>query len=109
MRVVMAGCVVVMCLVLLMADRTEGHITFFSPKEMMLMKERDGRKEMEPRLEDGPVEEFSVKQLPRVERGGNPDEVVKIGIRLSPKQLDHVAPVLDKILHEIAEQRLKAK
>lgn len=34
-----AGCVVVVvCLMALLAERSEGHITFFSPKEMMLMK-----------------------------------------------------------------------
>lgn len=34
----LAGSVVVVCLVALLAERLEGHITFFSPKEMMLMK-----------------------------------------------------------------------
>lgn len=34
----LAGCVVVVSLVALLAERLEGHITFFSPKEMMLMK-----------------------------------------------------------------------
>lgn len=38
MRGAVAGCVVLVCLVALLAERTEGHITFFSPKEMMLMK-----------------------------------------------------------------------
>ncbi|KAK2862411.1 hypothetical protein Q5P01_001944 [Channa striata] len=107
MRVLMAGCVMVVCLVVLLTDRTEGHITFFSPKEMMLMKERDGRKEMEPRLVDAQFEEVNVQQLPRVERGGNPGETVKIGMCLSPKQLDHGAPALDEILHEIVEKRQK--
>ncbi|XP_074527767.1 motilin-like [Halichoeres trimaculatus] len=45
MRGAVAGCVVLVCLVALLAERTEGHITFFSPKEMMEMKEREGRKE----------------------------------------------------------------
>ncbi|MEQ2238801.1 hypothetical protein ILYODFUR_037053, partial [Ilyodon furcidens] len=38
MRGAVAGCVVLMCLLALVAERTEGHITFFSPKEMMKMK-----------------------------------------------------------------------
>lgn len=38
MRGAVVGCVVLVCLVALLAKRTEGHITFFSPKEMMLMK-----------------------------------------------------------------------
>ncbi|XP_070758383.1 motilin-like isoform X1 [Enoplosus armatus] len=109
MRGAVAGCLVLACLVALLAERTEGHITFFSPKEMMLMKEREGRKDMEPRSEDGQFEEVTVQQLPQVERGGNPDKTVEIAVRLSPKQLDHVAPVLEEIIHEIVEQRQKAK
>lgn len=38
MRGAVAGCVVLVCLVAQLAERTEGHITFFSPKEMMEMK-----------------------------------------------------------------------
>ncbi|XP_071775023.1 motilin-like [Centroberyx gerrardi] len=104
-----AGCVMLVCLVALLAERTEGHITFFSPKEMMLMKEREGRKGMEPRSEDGQFEEATIQKLPQVESGGNPDKTVEIAVRLSAKQLDHVAPVLEEIIHEIVEEREKAK
>uniref|UniRef100_UPI0037E7886C motilin-like n=1 Tax=Semicossyphus pulcher TaxID=241346 RepID=UPI0037E7886C len=73
MRRAVAGCVVLACLVVLLAERTEGHITFFSPKEMMLLKqEREGRKDVEARSEDEPFEEVTVQQLPLVEHGGNP-------------------------------------
>ncbi|XP_040015257.1 motilin-like isoform X2 [Xiphias gladius] len=109
MRGAVAGCVVLACLVALLAERTEGHITFFSPKEMMLMKEREGRKDMEPRSEDGQFEEVTIQQSSQVERGGNPDKTVEIAVRLSPKQLDHVAPVLEEIIHEIVGERQKAK
>ncbi|KAM7006178.1 motilin-like [Tautogolabrus adspersus] len=108
MRGAVTVCVVLACLVTLLAERTEGHITFFSPKEMMLMKEREGRKDMEPRSEDGQLEEVTVQQLPQVEHGGNPDKTVEIAVRLSPKQLDHVAPVLEEIIQELAEHQ-KAK
>ncbi|XP_068449598.1 motilin-like [Clinocottus analis] len=100
------GCLVLACMVALLAERTEGHITFFSPKEMMLMKER---KDMEPRSEDGQFEEVTVQQLPQVERGGNPEKTVEIAVRLSPKQLDHVTPVLEEIIHEIEQELQKAK
>ncbi|XP_065810692.1 motilin-like [Labrus bergylta] len=109
MRGAVTGCVVLACLVTLLAVRTEGHITFFSPKEMMLMKEREGRKDMEPRSEDGQLEEVTVQQLPPVEHGGNPDKTVEIAVFLSPKQLDHVAPVLEEIIQEVAEEHQKAK
>ncbi|XP_037107930.1 motilin-like [Syngnathus acus] len=101
MRGAVAVCVVLACLVALLVERTQGHITFFSPKEMMLMKEREGRKDMEPRSEDGQFEEVAVQQLPQVEHGGNPDKTVDITVRLSPKQLDHVAPVLEELIHEM--------
>nr|XP_057926983.1 motilin-like [Doryrhamphus excisus] len=109
MRGTAAGCVVLVCLLALLAERTQGHITFFSPKEMMLMKEREGRKDMEPRSEDGQFEDVTVEQLPQAERGGNPDKTVDITVRLSPKQLDHVAPVLEELIHEMVEERQKAK
>ncbi|XP_034536254.1 uncharacterized protein mlnl [Notolabrus celidotus] len=102
MRGAVAGCVVLVCLVALLAERAEGHITFFSPKEMMLMKEREGRKDMEPRSEDLQFEEVTAQQPPQ-------EKTVEIAIRLSPKQLDQVAPVLEEIIHEIAEEHQKAK
>lgn len=37
-----------------------------------VVQEREGRKDMEPRSEDGQFEEVTVQQLPRAERGGNP-------------------------------------
>lgn len=108
MRGAVAGCLVLACLLALLAERTDGHITFFSPKEMMLMKEREGRKDMEPRSEDGQFEEVTV-QLPQVEHVGNPDKTVEIAVRLSPQQLDHVAPLLEDIIHEIVEDHQQAK
>ncbi|XP_068171764.1 motilin-like isoform X2 [Antennarius striatus] len=106
MRGAVTGCVVLACLVALLAERTDGHITFFSPKEMMLMKEREGRKDMEPRSEDGQFEEVTVQQqLPQVEH----DKTVEIAVRLTPNQLDHVAPVIEEIIHEIVEERQRAK
>lgn len=37
-----------------------------------VQQEREGRKDMEPRSEDGQFEEVTVQQLPQVEHGGNP-------------------------------------
>ncbi|XP_062271392.1 motilin-like isoform X1 [Scomber scombrus] len=109
MRRAVAGCVVLACLVALLAERTEGHITFFSPKELLLLKqEQEGRKDM-TRSEDGQFEEVTVQQFPKLERGGNPDKTVEIAVRLSPKQLDHVAPVLEEIIHEIVEEHQKGR
>lgn len=35
------------------------------------------------------------------------DKTVENTVRLSPKQLDRVAPVLDKIIHKIVDERQK--
>lgn len=37
-RGAVTGCLALVCLVALLAERAEGHITFFSPKEMMVLK-----------------------------------------------------------------------
>ncbi|KAG7229766.1 hypothetical protein INR49_012562 [Caranx melampygus] len=109
MRGAVTGCVVLVCLVALLAERTEGHITFFSPKEMMQMKEQKSRKDMETRSEEGQFEEVTIQQLPQEEQVETPDKTVEIAVRLSPKQLDHVAPVLEEIIHEIVGERQRAK
>ncbi|XP_042357853.1 motilin-like isoform X2 [Plectropomus leopardus] len=109
MRGAVAGCLVLACLVALLAERTEGHITFFSPKEMIEMRGREGRKDMEPRSEDGQFEEVTDQQPPQVELGGNPDKTVEIAVHLSRKQLDDVAPMLKDIIHEAVEDHQKAK
>lgn len=41
-------------------------------KCVSVLQEREGRKDMEPRSEDGQFEEVTVQQLPRLEHGGNP-------------------------------------
>ncbi|XP_041836236.1 motilin-like [Melanotaenia boesemani] len=109
MRGAVAGCVVLTCLLALLAERTDGHITFFSPKEMMLMKEREGKKDIEPRSEDGQFEEVAIQQVPQMEHNGNPDKTLEIAVRLSPKQRNHVAPMLEEFIHEIVEDNQKAK
>lgn len=38
MRGAVTGCLVLVCLLVLLTERAEGHITFFSPKEMMVLK-----------------------------------------------------------------------
>ncbi|XP_047203214.1 motilin-like [Girardinichthys multiradiatus] len=98
MRRAVAGCVVLMCLLALVAERTEGHITFFSPKEMMKMKQQNGKKDMETRSEDGQFEEVIVQQAPLVEHNGNSDNT-EVAVLLLPRQMDQVPPALEEILH----------
>uniref|UniRef100_A0A1A7WND1 Si:ch211-260m19.8 n=2 Tax=Iconisemion striatum TaxID=60296 RepID=A0A1A7WND1_9TELE len=104
-----AGCMVLVCTLVVLAERTQGHITFFSPKEILLMKEREGKKDMGPRSEDGPIEDVTVRQAPQMERNPNPGNAVELDVRLSPKQLGRVAPVLEEMIHDIVEGHQKAK
>ncbi|CAL9704261.1 unnamed protein product [Knipowitschia caucasica] len=82
-------------LMFLLVDSSEGHITFFSPKEMMLMKEREGKKDMEPRSEDEQFQDVSL-QPPEPEAA----EEVQIVVRVAPLQLDHSVPVLEEFVHK---------
>ncbi|XP_060926643.1 motilin-like [Limanda limanda] len=107
MRGAVAGCLVLVCLVALLAERTEGHITFFSLKEMKQMRDREGTKDLGPRSEDSQLEPVTVPELPQVEQDGNPDKTVEFTVRLSPKQLDHVAPVIEEYIEEILEEKAK--
>ncbi|KAK0148431.1 hypothetical protein N1851_011236 [Merluccius polli] len=109
-RGAVGGCVLAVCLVAMMVESTEGHITFFSPREMMLMKEREGKKVMEPRSEDGQFQEASLPQLPETVSVENPqDRTIEIAVRLSAQQLYHVTPVLEEIIREIAEEQEKGE
>ncbi|XP_029682444.1 motilin-like isoform X2 [Takifugu rubripes] len=100
MRGAVTGCLVLVCLLVLLAERAEGHITFFSPKEMMVLKEQEGKKFVEPRSEDEQFEEVTVQQLPQ----DKTDKTVAIAIHLSPQQLDHAVPVLEEIIKEMVEK-----
>ncbi|XP_054878115.1 motilin-like isoform X2 [Poeciliopsis prolifica] len=108
MRGAVAGCVVLVCLLALVVERTEGHITFFSPKEILKMKQ-NGKKDMETRSENGQLEEVTVQHAPLMEHDGLPDEKLEVAARLLPRQVDHVAPVLEEIIHEIVEQSRRDK
>ncbi|XP_072293836.1 motilin-like [Eucyclogobius newberryi] len=85
----------------LFIDSSEGHITFFSPREMMLMKEREGKKDMEPRSEDEPTLEVTQEQ------GTEPQ--VELTVHLAPRQLHHSAPLLEQFMQDMVEEQLKAK
>ncbi|XP_071015433.1 motilin-like [Oncorhynchus clarkii lewisi] len=106
MRGAVTGCVVLVCLVAMLHERAEGHFSFFSPKEMREMKDKLGRKDMEPRSEDGQFQDVTNQQLPE-DDGGTHGKTVEISVRLTAKQLEHVAPVLEDIIHEMVEQAEK--
>ncbi|XP_055016949.1 motilin-like [Boleophthalmus pectinirostris] len=71
LRRVTITCLLLSLLLSLHLDTSEGHITFFSPREMMLMKEREGKKDVEPRSEDGQFQDVNL-QPPETEHGAAP-------------------------------------
>ncbi|XP_035245893.1 uncharacterized protein mlnl isoform X1 [Anguilla anguilla] len=112
MRCTLIGALAAAFLVAALVERAESHFTFFSPKEMREMMERGraGKKsvDLEPRSEEGQFEEVAIPERSE-EVGGSQGKSVEIGVRLSAKQLDHVAPALGEILHEMLTETEKAK
>lgn len=88
MRGAVLGCLLLVCAVLLLTEQAEGHVTFFSPKEMREMVEK--AKQKGARSEDGTPEETSVQPLPQVEEPQVPATEVEISIKLTAEQLEHV-------------------
>ncbi|RVE72997.1 hypothetical protein OJAV_G00044140 [Oryzias javanicus] len=100
-------CMVLVCLMAFLVERSQGHITFFSPKELLHMRlqELQEKKDMKPRSEE--FDEVILEQVPQMD--ANTDNTLELGVRLSPRQLNYVAPVIKEIIHEIVEERQKAK
>lgn len=96
------GSLLLVCFVVMMGQQAEGHITFFSPGEMKALKEKEEKKVMETRSEDGQIEKATV-QLSQEEGDGISDNAVEISMHLSAKRLDHVAPMLEEVLQGIME------
>ncbi|XP_061118077.1 motilin-like [Conger conger] len=112
LRCSVIGALAVTFLVVALLERAESHFTFFSPKEMREMMERGraGKKsvDLEPRSEEGQFEEEAIPE--RSEGvGGAQGKSVEIGVRLSAKQLERMAPALGEILHEMLTETEKAK
>ncbi|KAJ8338734.1 hypothetical protein SKAU_G00355200 [Synaphobranchus kaupii] len=112
MRCTLIGALVAAFLVAVLVERAESHFTFFSPKEMREMMERGraGKKsvDLEPRSEEGQFEEVAIPERSE-EVGGAQGKAVEIGVRLSAKQLEQVAPAFGEILHEMLTETEKAK
>ncbi|XP_078803567.1 motilin-like isoform X2 [Oryzias latipes] len=96
-------CVVLVSLMAFLVERSQGHITFFSPKELLHMREQQEKKDMKPRSEE--FDEVILEQVPQ--RDANTDKTLELGVRFSPRQLTYVAPVIKEIIHEIVEEHQK--
>ncbi|XP_056114374.1 motilin-like [Rhinichthys klamathensis goyatoka] len=91
MRGAVTGCLVLLYIVALQADQADGHITFFSPKEMRELREKEGRKDADPQAEEVLIDET----------GGEPvGQPIEIGVKLTAKK-GHIGSAFGKMLQNI--------
>ncbi|XP_066559112.1 motilin-like [Amia ocellicauda] len=100
------SCLLVVSVVAMLAEQTEGFISFISPGDMRRMMEQEkgraGKKslEVEQRSEERESGELASPDWYR-QKDTAKGAPLEIGVRLSPQQLDRLAPVLGEILHEM--------
>lgn len=95
MRRAVTGCLALVCIVALLAEQAEGHITFFSPKEMRALREKEGKKDA-LRAESSLIDELSV-----IEDGGETaGQHVEIGLKFTAKK-GHIGSAVGKMLQNI--------
>ncbi|XP_062409575.1 motilin-like [Sardina pilchardus] len=94
MRGAVLGCLLLVCAVVLLVEQAEGHITFFSLKEMENMRKKVRSTEETP-------EDRSVQPLPLEEEPLAQDSGVEISIKLTADQLEHVTKEIVKDAMEI--------
>ncbi|XP_051536254.1 motilin-like [Myxocyprinus asiaticus] len=99
MRGALTGLVLV-CFVALLVEYAEAHIAFFSPKEMRELREKEGRKDVDPRAAGGLIDEMT----PEEDVGESEDQHVEIGLKLTVKK-GHVESVLGKMMQNILESK----
>ncbi|XP_039543959.1 motilin-like isoform X1 [Pimephales promelas] len=91
MRVAVTGCLVLLYIVALQGDQADGHITFFSPKEMRELREKEGRKDADPQAVEVLIDET----------GGEPvGQPIEIGVKLTAKK-GHIGSAFGKMLQNI--------
>ncbi|XP_067232502.1 motilin-like [Chanodichthys erythropterus] len=99
MRGAFTGCLVLVYVIALQADQAEGHIAFFSPKEMRELREKEGRKDADLRAEEVLIDEMS----PEENRGESAGQLVEIGLKLTAKK-GHIGSAFGKMLQNIVEE-----
>ncbi|XP_052443919.1 motilin-like [Carassius gibelio] len=97
MRRAVTRCLMLVCVVALLAEQAEGHIAFFSPKEMRELKEKEGRRDADLRAEGVFIDEMSPDGDESV---GQP---VEIGLKLTAKK-GQIGSAFGKMLQSIIEE-----
>ncbi|KAK2872448.1 hypothetical protein QQF64_017939 [Cirrhinus molitorella] len=99
MRGPVTGCLLLVYVVALLVEQAEGHIAFFSPKEMRELREKEGRKDADTRADGVLIDEMS----PEEDGGESAGQPVEIGLKLTAKK-GHIGSVFGKMLQSIVEE-----
>ncbi|XP_050948821.1 motilin-like [Labeo rohita] len=102
MRGPVTGCLLLVYVVALLAEQAEGHIAFFSPKEMRELREKEGRKDADSMRDGVLTDEMSP------EEDGGESAPVEIGLKLTAKK-GHIGSAFGKMLQSIVEEVEKVK
>lgn len=105
------GSLLVVCLVAMLAEQTEGFLSFFSPSDMRRMMEKEKSKTGKKSVRSGETEsgELAAPERYMEEEAAMLGTPLEIGVRLSPRQFDKYGAALGEVLNEMLEEGGKAQ
>lgn len=95
----MTVCLGLLCIIALLAEQAEGHITFFSLKEMRELREKESKKDADLRAESSLIDEVSPEDAGVETVGQN----VETGLKLNA-QKSQIGSAFSKMLQIILEE-----
>ncbi|MGH0176712.1 UNVERIFIED_CONTAM: hypothetical protein FKN15_072810 [Acipenser sinensis] len=100
------GSLLVVCLVAMLAEQTEGFFSFFSPSDMRRMMEKEKSKTGKKSVRSGETEsgELAAPERYMEEEAARLGSPLEIGVRLSPRQFDKYGAALGEVLNEMLEE-----
>ncbi|XP_055036361.2 motilin-like isoform X2 [Misgurnus anguillicaudatus] len=99
MRGAVTLCLGLVCIIALLAEQAEGHITFFSLKEMRELREKESKKDADLRAESSLIDEVS----PEDAGGETVGQNVETGLKLNA-QKSQIGSAFSKMLQIILEE-----
>ncbi|XP_005995529.1 promotilin [Latimeria chalumnae] len=109
------GALLVVCAVVMLAERTEGFISFFSPSDMRRMMEKEKSKALKKSVSlQQRSEDNSFLESPSVQYRGEgmllkPGDTLESRVRLNMKQVDNYRDILGEMLGEILQEEQNAQ
>ncbi|XP_058860531.1 motilin-like [Acipenser ruthenus] len=100
------GSLLVVCLVAMLAEQTEGFLSFFSPSDMRRMMEKEKSKTGKKSVRSGETEsgELAAPERYMEEEAAMLGTPLEIGVRLSSRQFDKYGAALGEVLNEMLEE-----